>query len=377
MKFLFLFILCSVVCAESLKVGVLLPLNDKYNEYSQGIVKGIEFANKLANERVNKKSAHLTTIELKIYPHERDVSDLIRVTRKLISDNVRYIIGGQSSKSTIIIRDLLSSLDDKVFISPTATNPDVTRNHDWMFRACFTDDFVSMAIADYVASRNKISSVGVVYDLSDPYSSYLSTMFTKRLKSKYPNIEIFEKKIISKKPEFKEVINTFRQNNVKNVLLAVSYRYLLEFYSQAASYKFFPSYYGSDSWGNNKALINRIVKGHKDGDKFVGHRVLYWNKNSERREVKSFVKNFHSNYGVYPDSSNAIGYDTAMILFNAISNLKGEVTPLSVRKMIRKHPFKGGVTSDIYDFAESNSPKKNIYFFKISKKGINFSKVVK
>ena len=62
-------------------------------------------------------------------------------------------------------------------VTPTATNPNVTKLNTWYFRIIFNDDLQGKVLAHYVRSVLGYQSVAIVHDTT-PYSRTLANVFT-------------------------------------------------------------------------------------------------------------------------------------------------------------------------------------------------------
>ena len=64
-------------------------------------------------------------------------------------------------------------------ISPSSTNPDVTKVGDYIFRICFIDPFQGYIMAKFAKDELKLTNVAVLRDPSQDYSVGLADAFIK------------------------------------------------------------------------------------------------------------------------------------------------------------------------------------------------------
>src|SRR2546425_3054634 len=98
-------------------------------------------------------------------------------TSKLIDIDkvIAVIAGGTSSNSRAAAPKAQSS---KIpLISPSSTNPAVTRAGDYIFRACFIDAFQGEVMAKFAANTLKVKKAAIMLDFNSPYSRGLTEFF--------------------------------------------------------------------------------------------------------------------------------------------------------------------------------------------------------
>jgi len=62
-------------------------------------------------------------------------------------------------------------------ISPWATNPKLTENKKYIFRACFTDDFQGNVVAAFVYKKLGLRRAAVLFDVASEYNKGIATVF--------------------------------------------------------------------------------------------------------------------------------------------------------------------------------------------------------
>src|SRR5690606_30542064 len=67
-------------------------------------------------------------------------------------------------------------------ISPSSTNPDVTKVGPFVFRVCFTDDVQGRMGAEFMVKTMGKKKVGLIYASDDLYSSGLASEFREEVK---------------------------------------------------------------------------------------------------------------------------------------------------------------------------------------------------
>ena len=148
--------------AETIKLGVLAPLTGPIAAYGQDQVNGVT----MAVEEINAAGGLLgKKLVIQVEDDEKKPELAASLTQKLINDKVDVIIGGMSSSSTMAggpIADRAKVL----MISPWSTNPKAAEG-DWVFRACFSDEFQGRIEATYAAETLGCKKPAMLLDVGD------------------------------------------------------------------------------------------------------------------------------------------------------------------------------------------------------------------
>ena len=133
-------------------------------------LRGIKLANKIHPEVLGKK------VELVVADNKSDKAEAASVAARLIEkDDVVTILGSYGSSLSMAAGNIVK--DAKVpAIGTSCTNPQVTANNDYYFRACFIDPFQGTVMANY-AYKQGARKVAIVQEVSNDYSVGLAKFF--------------------------------------------------------------------------------------------------------------------------------------------------------------------------------------------------------
>ncbi len=92
------------------------------------------------------------------------------------------------------------------------------------------------------------------------------------------------------------------------------------------------------------------------------------------KRFKSVHKKLH---GRDAEAWSAAAFDAAWILFAAMSRAKDPSNGDEIRKELRKTSGLQLVTTNGFSFDEENSPRKDLYLYRISKAGIQYEATLK
>lgn len=172
---LFLTIIVSPLWAQ-IKIGCYLPMTGPAAAMGQMVWEGIQVAYKL-KPKVLGQEVKLVLVDTK--------SDKIEaanaVSRLIEKDRVKAIIGEVISSDTLA-GSPIAERAQVPNISPTATNPLVTQNKKFAFRACFADNLQGKVAARYAKNHLKVKRVAIIIDQAQDYCVGLSLYFMREFK---------------------------------------------------------------------------------------------------------------------------------------------------------------------------------------------------
>jgi branched-chain amino acid transport system substrate-binding protein len=358
-----------------LNVGIILRLNDQFNESVSAMMTGIETAKALF-----EKDHPSVKIVFHKYAHNEDLESVVAASNLAIKDKVPAVIGGELSEESFVLRDKLGA-NKIVFITPTSSNPAVTENQPYAFRACFSDRLVASQLANLTIDHLKPKVVGLLHNVSSPYTDFLSQQFLEtfkeRMSKQSQSIPIFEEKVLRDTTDFSEQIRHFMDNKVTHVIMPVHQTDFLRFQLQAAGLGFFPVYVGSDGWGSNDNVLRKFVTESKTGVNFVAFRNSYWKEDANFEMANRFKGQYAMMNKKQPTAWSAISFDAAWVLFTAMSQVKDVNNGTAIRDQLHAIKSVKAVTSEHFSFGPDNSPRKDLYIYRIDKDGIRYEVTLK
>ena len=360
---------------RTIHVGVVLRLEDKYNNSVSEMMTGVEAAKALFEQKHPG-----TQIVIHRYPHTEDLSTVVAAADKVIKDKLSAVIGGELSEEAIVLRDKLGPAKI-IFITPTSSSPTVTEGFPFSFRACFSDRLVAEQLASFTFNHLKPNAVGVIHNISSPYTDFLSKEFIANFKKEESKnskiIPLFEEKVLGDSSDFSNQINVFIEHKITHLVMLTHQTDLLRFALQAANKGFFPVYIGSDGWGSNENIYKKFVTDSPFASKFEAFRNSYWKENSPTKMGLEFKNEYKRMFSHEPNAWSAIAFDTSWILFTAMNNAKDNSKGDSIREEMLKLKNTPLVTTQNFKFGTDNSPRKDLYIYEINKNGIHYSETLK
>jgi branched-chain amino acid transport system substrate-binding protein len=174
-----LFALGLVVSAAAaqITIGCYLPMTGSAAAMGQMVWEGVQIAHKLKPKVLNQE------VKLVLVDTRSDKMEAANAVSRLIEkDKVAAIIGEVISSDTLAGAPI-AERDQIPNISPTATNPLVTQNKKYAFRACFADDLQGRVAARFAWENLKAKRVALILDQAQDYCVGLSLYFMREFKS--------------------------------------------------------------------------------------------------------------------------------------------------------------------------------------------------
>jgi branched-chain amino acid transport system substrate-binding protein len=168
------------------------------------------------------------------------------MSRLIQQERVSAIIGPYYSRDAIPVAAAVESLRVPM-LSPSATNPAVTRGHSYAFRVCQVDSDQGAALARYAHDELGLRKAAVLYDEADAYSAGLAGYFREAFAS-YPGTALVSERYTSGTTDFSDQLARIRAAHAQVLLLPNFPPDLALQLPQARAAGFAGLFLGGDSW---------------------------------------------------------------------------------------------------------------------------------
>ncbi|MDR3332320.1 MAG: ABC transporter substrate-binding protein [Synergistaceae bacterium] len=344
-----------------IRIGIIAPLTGGVAVYGTAAKNGAELYTKLFNEAGGIDGQK---IELIIYDDKGDPTEALNAYNKLVTaDQVAAFIGPVTSSPTFGVAEA-SVADNIPGITGTATHPDVTKYGKNYFRACFEDPFQGGTMARFAFERLKAKTAAVIYNVSDAYSTGLYNAFiasAEKAGLKIVGVESYAADDI----DFNAQLTSIASLAPDVIFLPDYYNKVYLICSQGRKAGIKSTFLGVD--GTDGVLeIEGADTSVFDGMYFANH---YFNDDPSKI-VQDFRKGYEADYGLTPNSLAALGYDAALILFDAIAKASKDgveigATPESYQAIIDKIAATNLDCVTGHITFENNNPVKEVSIIKI------------
>ena len=300
----------GAACAqETIKVGEFASLTGKEAAFGQSSHKGTL----LAVEELNATGGILgRQVELITEDNQSKQGESATIVKKLISrDKIIALLGEVASGRSLEAAPIAQNYKVPM-ISPSSTNPRVTEMGNYIFRVCFIDPFQGTAMAKFAKDSLHLKKVALLTSVSSPYSVGLAKYFKETFSAIGGEIAI-EQKYSEGDKDFKAQLTAIKAAGVDGIFVPGYYTEAALISKQARELELNFPIFGGDGWEAPQLI--EIGGKAMEGTYYSTH---YSPENSSPA-VQSFVKKFRARFGgETPDAMAALGYDSAMVLADAI-----------------------------------------------------------
>jgi branched-chain amino acid transport system substrate-binding protein len=352
-------------------IGVLLPLTGEGSDEGLRALNGLQLAKTEINENGGVLGRRLDVIVLN---DRNDEEYIVQQYHKLKARDVAAIIG--SSYSTVTIPLAKASEKDGIpVISPTATNPEVTRGRRNVFRANFTDDYQAEIMAYFARYSLKAETAVVLSNRDSANYKQTAEMFTESFKALGGLVTAVEP--YSEGDDLAGIVSKYAPSRADSkadskadsradskAAAAPDIIYCPEDYIPAgkivnAAYEagFTDTYLlGSDAWDGLLAYVYQ-----PDAMKNVFYSAPF-SFDDQSEGVTRFVKNYFDSFSQMPLSGSATAYNSVYILAEAIKKA-GSTDREAVISAIRENEPE--LITGRIQFDENNNPNINVYIIQL------------
>jgi branched-chain amino acid transport system substrate-binding protein len=262
-------------------------------------------------ERNAKGGVKGRKIELVTIDDAGKQSEAATAVTRLINDHHAVAILGEVASSLSLAGGPIAQKSKVPMISPSSTNPDVTDVGDYVFRVCFLDDFQGWVDAKFAKENLKADKAAILYDQAQAYSSGLADYFEKAFKEMGGTI-VTKQAYTGGNLEISSQLQSIKGSGAQVVFLPGYYSDAGTIIRKAREAGIPTPFVGGDGWDSEE--LPKIAGDAINGNFFSNHYA----PEEDRPEVKNFVESYKKEYGKTADGLAALGYDAALVLFDAM-----------------------------------------------------------
>ena len=331
--------------ANEIIVGEFASLTGATASFGQSSHKGTA----LAIDEINAAGGLLgKKVRLITEDDQSKAGEAATVVRKLISrDKVIAILGEVASSRSLEAAPICQQ--NKVpMISPSSTNPKVTQVGDYVFRICFIDPFQGTVLSKFALSKGW-KKAAVLTDVKQDYSVGLSQFFKEHF-AKNGGAIVAEQNYSTDDADFNAQLTSLKAQNPEVIIASGYYTESGLIAKQARQLGINAPLLGGDGW-DSPSLV-KVAGAAMEGNFFSNH----FSVEDQSPLIQDFIKRYKAKHHEEPDAMVALGYDSAMILADAIQRA-GTTEPVKLREAIAATKDFAGITGEITLDAQRNANK--------------------
>lgn len=335
----------------NIRLGIVLSLSGEKSTYGVDCLNGIEMAVDLANVMGGVKDRK---IELVVVDDSSSTVKTMAAMQRLASDrSILGIIGGTSSKLALADAGLAQELRVP-FLSPLATNPEVTETGSYVSRICFIDPYQGSAMAEYSYRYLKVRTAGVILNPDDEYSLGLAAYFMKSY-TRLGGQVVFEVFQNDSGLDSASVISAIREKKPDAVFMPGYHTAAAELVRLVKDNDLGIVMLGGDGWESAEFSTATASLLTEDDRVFI---TTHFSPDNTEPLVYRFVSDYQTRFGERPTAPAALGYDAGGFLCTALRRTP-QLTRDALAGSINSITDYNGITGTI-SINEKRDPVKNV-----------------
>lgn len=291
--------------AATIKIGGIGPITGGAAVYGLATRNGAQ----VAVDEINAKGG--LQFELNFQDDENDAEKAVNAYHNLQDWGMQLLYGCTTTTPCVAVAAETNA--DRYFqLTPSASSPDVTKDHDNVFQVCFTDPNQGVTAADYVAEKGLATKVAVLYNNSDAYSTGIATAFAAEAQAKGLNVVSNTTFPDDTNTDFSAQLNDAKSNGAELVFMPIYYTPASLVLAQAKSMGYTPAFFGGDGMDGILSM--------EGFDKTLAEGLMLmtpFNATATDERTASFVAEYQKAYNEVPNQFAADGYDCMYAIYEA------------------------------------------------------------
>lgn len=301
-------------------IGTAFEQSGAVASYGNANLDGVRFAIKEINAAGGVNGKQLKLVEVDSKSEESEATNA--VTRLATKDQVVAILGPATSGLTQA--GIAPANESKVpLISPSATDDKALLDADgnvqpYGFRLCFQDSFQGVTMANFASQNLKAQKAVILGDNSSDYALGLAKNFEEKFTGEIVSKESYTKG----DKDFNAVLTNLKNKEFDVMFVPGYYEEVGLIIKQARALGMTQPIIGGDGF-DSPELLN-IAGADALSDVYFSSHYSVLNSDDK---TKAFIDAFKAEYGREPNAFNALAYDSAYMLADALGraeSLSGE-----------------------------------------------------
>ena len=326
--------LLSVMAVSALAMGLFTGCGGEEKAADQNVVKVGVFLPLTGDNAAGGEQLHPEVlgkkVELVVADNKSDKAEAASVAARLIEkDKVSVLVGSYGSSLSMAAGNIVK--ENKVpAVGTSCTNPQVTANNDYYFRACFIDPFQGKVMAEY-AHQNGFKKVAIVQEVSNDYSVGLAKFF----REEFVKLTGDENSIVdvanyqTGDKDFTAILTNIKALNPDAVFAPGNFTESALLVKQARQLGIDAQFMGGDTWETQEF----IDVGGKDVEG-VALSTAFDREKASTEEAKKFLDAYTKEYNGEPSALTAMAYDAYLIAVSGIEKAGTATDTVKIRDAI-------------------------------------------
>jgi len=237
--------------------------------------------------------------------------------QKIVNQDQAVAVLGEVASSRSLAAAPICQQAGVPMISPSSTNPEVTKKGDYIFRMCFLDDFQGWVMAKFTAENLKLKRVAILWDVKSDYSKGLKDYFTQSFTGMGGTI-VGDQSYSAGDQDFRAQLTALKAKKPEAIFVPGYYTEAGLIARQAREIGYKAPLLGGDGWESSQLI--QIGGDAMNGCYYSNH----WSLDAPDSNLKRFLGKYRAKFNHDPDAIGGLAYDAANVLFAAMTKLAAE-----------------------------------------------------
>lgn len=295
--------------SDTIRLGEYASLTGKEAGFGQTSHHGVV----LAIEEINAAGGVLgKQLELLVEDNQTKSGESATAVKKLISRGKVVALIGEVSSTRALEAAPIAQQYRVPMVAPAATNPEVTKTGDYIFRVCFIDPFQGTVMAKFATEELKARRVAILSSVSNAYSLGLAKFFRATFTGAGGEV-VTEKSFSEGDKDFRAQLTAVKAANVDAVFVPSYYTEAALIVRQARDLGITIPFFGGDGWEDEQLL-------NIGGEALNGcYYSTHFSAQNSDPVVAGFVEKYQKRWnGEVPGAFSALGYDAVYVIADAL-----------------------------------------------------------
>lgn len=252
-------------------------------------------------------------------------------------------------------------------LSPTATNPMVTKTGDFVFRGCYMAEFQAKVLAYITRNDLDASKAAIITNLDDSYSGGLAGMYRQELERRGGSV-VAQTSFTTGTADFGNQVRAIAAAKPEVLFLPVYYLDVALIARELAAQNVKVKLLGCDGWESPSLAVD-------GGDSLEGAVFAMPFHPASSEAAKRFAEAYEEKYSRPPTALAALGYDSVMML-RAAAESQRSIEPAKIAEGLRAMTGLDGITGSGMKMTADRNPVKPIMIVKIEDKQVKYVRQV-
>lgn len=345
---------CAKVNQNEIRIGINYELSGGVATYGQSSVEGIELAIEEINKAGGINGKKIVPVK---YDNKSEPAEATTLANKLITQDKVVAILGPATSGSFKAEIPVANANKIPVASGSATADDVTVTSDgkvqeYAFRVCFNDSFQGTVMANFAADNLSAKKAVIIMDSSSDYGKGLAKNFKENFVAAGGTI-VAEEAYVAGDTDFNAILTKIKGIDFDVIYIPGYYNEAGLIIKQARAQGITAPVLGADGF-DSPVLLELAGADALNDIYFTNH----YSSLDEDPAVIKFIEDFKAKYNKEPDAFNALGYDLAKFVADAVGraeNLNGE----SIKNALEATENFVGITGTL-SVDEFHNPVKSI-----------------